>query len=798
MQLTFLQAAIALTKGYERKPDGSYAGGSYPGVTNFTSHVEQISGPKTFADALLKHAAKGHCLLTNSLSRPIVGESRRKLSDKEELREWIVLDVDGIAGITDANDFVKKCLPEQFHNTSYILQHSPSSGIKPGVRVHLFFLMDHLMDVRSVAAWLKATNLDTQLLSDQITLSKNAMALSYTLDWVANNNGRIIYITSPECKGFSDPVTERIVLVEKKYEKLYFNFSGPSLIQTRMRVQAKLVELRQAAGLPVSRIKDYYEDHGKFEAVKDELVEPARITSAEADNDRFMRCNLDGGDSFAYYYHRDNPKYLHNFKGEPSVKLSKLDIEYYNRVAKPDMEKLLEKENRPFAFVDDATDKVYVGVRRGTEIIRQPQLRASTLRVEDYFLEFGNTSPPSPIPTWDRVFDPTSNIQWDEPSKQFNSWRPTIYQTNAIYRSQCPEVINKVLRHVTGNDEGAYLHFMNWLAYIYQKRTKSGTAWVLHGIPGTGKGVLYNYIIRPIFGPDYCTVKQIRELKDGFNGWMEQAMFVNVDETNSQDAGKESKEIINALKQWITDPFMSVRHMHATAVMRHSFINFIFTTNDFGMLPIQDGDRRFNVAPRQHNRISLSLGGLATIKNELQDFAGYLSGYQVDEVQAHTSFENEAKELLKLAAETSIDAFFRACREGDLRYFIEGYSSERHAAQRDLASSYQEFAAAITQWTDDAKRGKPSQVSGLQLKHAHIILCRDKGMKAGAFERMCAHRGFDQKRKRENNDRWIGWSITWKLDDDTKRDLKMHLQPVKTASQMETEIQNEINSEKAE
>jgi hypothetical protein len=50
-------------------------------------------------------------------------------------------------------------------------------------------------------------------------------------------------------------------------------------------------------------------------------------------------------------------------------------------------------------------------------------------------------------------------------------------------------------------------HFLNWLAFILQHRDRTKTAWVLHGVPGTGKGLLTNDILRPIFGtlPDCST-----------------------------------------------------------------------------------------------------------------------------------------------------------------------------------------------------------------------------------------------------------------------------------------------------
>lgn len=795
MQLTFLEAKVPLTKSYKQNPDGSYKGGGYPGVTNFTSMTETVESAADFATALKTHAGSGHCLLTNSLTQPIVQSSRAKLSDKEELREWIVLDIDGIDGITEIDHFITKCLPPQFHQTSYVVQHSPSSGIKSGVRAHLFFLLSDQVDVRSVSAWLKYINLETKLLSDQVTLSNNSMALSLKLDWVANNNGRILYITPPVCEGFSDPVAERIELVEKKYDRLSFNFAAIGSAQMRAKYKERLSTLRRAAGLTVSKKEEYYILRNDKEYVIDSLVEPARITDPVQDNDLFMRCNLDGGDSLAYYYHRNNPAYLYNFKGEPAVRMKLCDPEFYARVALPDSEALAAKNNRPFVFRDNATDKWFAGIRKEEQIIKQPMAVGSQLKLEHYFMHFGQTPPPDPIPTWDLMFDPTLDQQWNEAERVFNTWRPSEYQLNAMYRTNIPAVINKVLVHVTGDDKEAYHHFVNWLAYIYQNRDKSGTAWVLHGVPGTGKGVLFNNIIRPLFGHDYCQTKQVRDLKDKFNGWMEKALFVNVDETNSEDAGHEAKEIVNALKQWITDPFMSVRHMQSTALNLRSFINFIFTTNDFGVLPIQDGDRRFSVAPRQTVPISLSSEEIGQIGTELLDFAGYLQSYEVDELMARTPLVNEAKEDLKLAAESSIDAFFRAAREGDLEFFTAGTHETMDKHYQEMSN----FQTAVSQWIDDVKHGRPSQVGELQLRDAHVVMCRDKGMKAGAFRKMCAHKGFASKRQApDSSDRFQGWTIEWKVSEAAKKGLRIHLKSVKTDQEIESEIEAEINSEKAE
>lgn len=790
MQLTFLKAEVPLTKKFEKRSDGSFVGGAYPGVTNFTSHVEEVSSSAEFAERLKHHAATGHCLLTNSLTRPIKNESRAKLSNKNERREWILLDVDGLADVTSVEDFVMRVLPSQFHNVSYIAQYSPSHGIKAGIRAHVYFLLNDLVDVRAVEAWLVDLNLSHAILSNSVTLSASNLALSYPLDRVASRNGRIIYITAPECVGFEDPVPERITHVAKGYDRVSFPFASITPTEIAQRVRDKVNELRAAKSLPISRKKDHIRtnEHGQ-EFLHDDLVEPGYISSWEEDNDRFMRCNINGGDSFAYYYHRDQEDpYLHNFKGEPSIKLRLFDPAYYREHVVPHFEEMAKTMPRPFVFRDRATDKYFAGTRRGDEVLEQPEVIGSDKKIGDYFVQKGLTSPPAVIETWDRVFDPTLMEQYNEDALVFNTWRPTEYQKNTLYCSRIPDTIAKIIHHVTGNDDETFEHFINWVAYIQQYRTKTGTAWVLHGVPGTGKGLLFHHILRPIFGPDYCAVKQIKDLTDRFNGWMEQTILCNVDEANAEDLSYDSKEIVNALKNWITEPYQNVRHMQAVAKQCRSWINFVFTTNDFGILPIQEGDRRFNVAPRQLTKLEITPEEVAQIDEELASFSAYLMHYKVDVQMAHRPLDNWAKLELQQAARSSIEEFFFALGHGDLEYFIEGtHEDSSEYTQLNI------FKEAVAEWIEDAKAERPSQVTLPQLKAAHIVMCREKGMKGAAFRSMCAKRGHPVKQMRVGEDRWRGWEVEWKQTPDLKRTLKTHLKLVPSQADLEKKVNDEIS-----
>lgn len=777
MQLTFLQATVPLTKKYEKRSD-EYVGGAYPGVTNFTSSVENVDTIVQFAEVLLKHAAAGECLLTSNLKRPITNESRAGLSDANERREWILLDIDGLDGIDNVEDFVQQVLPPHFHNASYVVQYSPSYGIKPGVRAHLYFMLYDAVDPRSIESWLAETNLTHPLLSNQVTLSKSNVALSYPLDRVASRNGRIVYITPPECIGFDDPVEDRIDYVEKSVDRVSFSFAGLSPAEVATRVRDKVNDLRHDAGLSVSRKKEHIRitQDGR-EILSDDLVDAGYITSWHEDNERFMRCNINGGDSYAYYYHRDQEDpYLHNFKGEPSIRLSKFDPKFYADNVVPHFAELQKLRPRPFVFRDMYTDKYYVGTRKDQEVVEQPNvIGASDKKIGDYFVQKGNTSPPATIETWAVKFDPRVFDQWNEDTKVFNTWTPSEYQQSGLYTSRVPDTIEKILRHVTGDNEEAYDHFVNWLAFIQQTREKTGTAWVLHGVPGTGKGLLFHNIITPIFGSDYCRSKQFRDLTDSFNGWMERSIFLNIDEANSDDMGRVGKSIVNNLKNWITEPRISIRHMQTVARDCNSFINFIFTTNDFGVIPIQEGDRRINVAPRQEQKLEITDEEVAQIEDELVAFSQYLTHYKIDTKKVRKPLANEAKLSLQEAARTSIEEFFHAVADGDLEYFVEGTEEET-----DQYAHLAIFKESVEQWIKDAKEDKSTIITPRQLRSAHIVMCRDKGIKMGAFKSMAAKRGMPCKKLRLDDQRAVGWKVDWNLTKEEKANLKIHLKSVES------------------
>ena len=786
MQLTFLQAAVPLTKKYTKRNDGGYDKTSYPNISKVTSHVEEIATVDDFAAALRAHGEKGHCLHTGSVRVPLVEESRKGAHDKDEKRAWIMLDLDGI-NYASVEELINE-LPDQFHDVSYVAQHSPSSGLKTGLNMHLFFLLDKPESAIVTSETLRHLNFVTQSLRDKVTLTTSNKILSLPIDWIANKNGRVVYITAPECVGFEDPVPNRIEVIKKQYDELRYNFYAVTPDEMKTQNRGLIDELRDKAGLPKIR-GELYTMGKNGEILRKRHTDRGRIHDCTPDSDTVMRCNIDGGDSEAYFYYIKYPKLIRNHKGEPAIYMEAFDPEYYSKVALPAAKDLWEKDTQPFVFRNFYDDKYYVGLRVGETITKQPAVVGSESKIDDYYTQYGGLGVPSPIETWEMRFDPTLDGQWNPSDKIFNTWRKTEIQTNAVYRSLPPTVITKVISHALGNDGEAYDRFINWLAYIYQSRTKTGTAWVLHGVQGTGKGLLVDHVLTPIFGHDYVVKQQSRNLRAEFNGWMERAIFVNLDEFDIQDAGGEAMSVMQALKMWITDHRLPIRAMHKESRQTDNFSNFIMTTNAKSALPVDDGDRRFSFGVRQEERLEITPEEVEAIASEREHFAGYLLGYKVDKLMAHTCLENEAKTQAKALSKTSIEEFVAAIQTGDMQYFVD--ASDEKPAEPGLISDYRKI---LNQWIDDAKHEVTTIAPVSELLVAYKVICsEDRGMKTEKFKKMMGHKSLPAKRLRDKHGaRPWGWKVEWDIDQETLRNIGGHIKAVKSEKDLEESLRAEV------
>jgi hypothetical protein len=295
---------------------------------------------------------------------------------------------------------------------------------------------------------------------------------------------------------------------------------------------------------------------------------------------------------------------------------------------------------------------------------------------------------PDYIPDAQVVFDPASEkgIQMETAPYHVNLYRRSgymlgastevpelTYGTAASMYKYIPNTLT-LMQHILGGGKTELEHFVNWLAYIYQNKRKTMTAWIFTGVPGTGKGLFIHKVLKPLFGEQQVPMRSLENIEEQFNLYMRTALFLVVDEFRMGDSGNTGR-MADKLKHQVTEPTLTIRAMRTNQIELPSFCNFIFLTNRADAVKIEEGDRRYNVAPRQESKLEDAypnfIGMLADVQAELFAFAGLLQKFQVDERMAHTALENDAKKEMKQVSMSVLEEFATAIKQNNLEYFVE-------------------------------------------------------------------------------------------------------------------------------
>ena len=702
--LDFLFAADGTPLRKTRNEDGTLE--PYPMVRDFVSLRHEADSLLGHYDAMVEVAEQGGCLLKGLLDRQLKGESRAGHTNATDTTRWVCLDLDFDGGFEDHDDFMSAI---GLGDVSYIVQWSASATSTDSLRGHIFFELAEPAVPQTLKLWLRKLNLELEELSHRIELTASGIALRYPLDITTCQNDKLLFIAHPD--GWRGELRKR----RRDKATLRLGRISPSRVE-KMTLQ-RLNELRKEADLkPLSKT---------FSTLDPVAADREAIVTGVKKARGFVYLNLNGGDSWGYFFPENNPEVLYNFKGEPPVTLRTLAPELYheykNRAELADSDAdtprdvTQELDEGPIVIRDFATGK-YFAVRRNP----QGEIELGPVRSRNHIQDvYGDEDRvPAVIPNWSVEFDPTTLKRIDEQTKWINEFKPSPYLKGEAFEpcSEVPTTIHKVIWSAVGNDAECYDHFLNWLAFVFQTRRKTKTAWVLHGRTGTGKGTLFNNIIAPLFGREYCPEITLQALLDQFNNYMRTALFVMVDEIKI-NSGREAF-VEDKLKHIITEEYPVIRAMQTDHRTHRSFTNLILTTNrSTDPIPIAPDDRRFNVAPPQREKLELCEADFEAIEQELPAFAGYLKQYNVDVERVRRPLNNLAKLRMQRASEPAHQQILRAFRDGDLTYFM----TMAHATVKDSASiARAAYMASLKRWLRRRGATQRLSVSEVQVTYQYL------------------------------------------------------------------------------
>lgn len=759
MKINFLQDAEGsrLTKTYtptEVRP--------YPNAAMFNSFHYEVDSLESFYEPLLQNAKLGYCLLKGELPKKLTEERRAGTTSALVPTQYLLLDLDFDGGFDSVDHFLDAI---GINDVSYILHHSASSGIrsKTGLRVHLVILLDEPKSPNLLKSWLQYLNLTVPELRDLCQLSANGFSLKWALDVTTCQNDKLIFIADPTCEGVDDPMAgKRFELHKRSHEAWTFPFKGSEFAALTDQTSDLINERREEQGLPRRKATfgsaEY--DGGTVEYLKNPTR--AQVTSWK-DGRGFVYLNLNGGDSWGYYYPAGKPEYLRNFKGEPVVRLRDIDPEYYAGVVQEEAEE--PKPESPqgeaplrWMFVNREQDGFFLAewkAGRGVKTSKHSYKLCTEWLGEE----------PEQLEEWTLEFAPWRKHQAAVPSERWiNTYHPTPYadKKNHGEKAEIPELIQKVLLSAL-SDQETVDHFLKWLAYIWQVGHPARTAWLLKGVEGTGKGVIINSIIKPLFGSEVCFSTIVDKALEKHNGWMRNKMFLWIDEGEIRT--ERASELMGKLKNMITEPHIAMREMRTDAENFPNNLNIIVATNSKTPIVLKPDDRRWNVAPTQNTPLATHMD-VEELSNRvvevLPSFVAYLAALKIDQKNPPRALDNEAKRELIQSSINSNEEFFYALAEGNLDYFCENYFNSPYPKTQPHRAMYRLVLAG---W---AKRiGEENWVINTEVFSAfHFISNSTRGENMRTFGKNCAKHLEAAHNCTVNGQSQRGWRITWKLENE--------------------------------
>lgn len=738
MIVNFLAAAdgTPLTKTFTSS-FGQVTKSAYPNVRDFISHSVEVTNTTELFAAISVHAEQHHCMLKGIASRELNGESRQGLTDANSPTQWICFDADHIPGVNTVDDLIA-LLPQEFQNTSYVTQYSCSSGITSNdLRVHVFFLLATPIIAPLLKLWMKNLNLNAEALKQNIKLAEGGCTLKWPLDIGVNQNDKLIYIAPPICRDVVDPIpaNERIRLHVGANDKVTLNVADLNAEQIRTAELAVVNGLRKAMNLPAKKLKTAMLDGLVVLQNADEMT----LVGQPFEERGFVYLPI-GSNPYTYYHPVGNHEFLRTFK-DP-------EMAFPMRTVLPSYYWQMERASAPEAstgtivvtFRDRNTDTKYVGCY--SENLKFATFNAIRARedIEDFFSQHRQRMPEA-IPTWDYEFNPTRLERINPQLGWANKFAPTPFmEMTGSGRTEIPPRTAKLLNHVMNNDAECVNHFLNWLAFKFQTRTKCKTAWFFQGIEGTGKGVLYNKILNPLFGDAHCRLKRMDNLLDNFNADLETSLLWVIDEANIEDFN-ESGQIIEKLKNLITEDRQMIRAMRTNAYSVLNYTDVIMFSNRNLAIKLSESDRRYNVAPRQNSQLLrvMTPEEIDTLEEELPAFADYLLSREVNKQQAHTPLDNAARRKLVEISRSPYDAFIHNLLLGDLTYFLRGTTE----TEGPNAIRMRQTAIDIMKsWCHDALNNRTSEVAVDDLSRVYAFVISGKEPATAAkFARILSLRG---------------------------------------------------------
>lgn len=819
MKVTFLEAHMALSKelGVWDEDTQKPIDKQYPNAKNFKTHTTVCADIAQYHEALSNSAKEFRALIKGEVQNELPEWSDRKgLTARDTKSRLLVLDIDGLEmeydlpakvtteDIKKAAEWFVAMLPPEYHNVSYVAAASSNFARKSGLRMHLHFMLTREMSPDVMRGIITGLNFDIGYVDARLGLTGSGRQLKLVIDPCIADNSRLVFIAPPVFGDKKDdPFTkasDRIVLVQKAFNLLDLTdaVKDYNAIKLNQRKDKRLKNVLSTLGMEYVKPKMQVVNIRGTSTRVISNPDGCQLEFAYADRG-FVYYNKDGGDSNSYWVRLDTPEVVHSFKDEPAFDFRKADPETYewhidNFAKQIELASVVENDEGiqivPMVIMEREMNVIMSAEYDPfNDVVYRMAVNSKDLAI-NWLLSHGKLEPDI-IPPYKVIFNPTSGIGHDIKKKVLNTYQPPLLTKNAPIWEGDPltfgdadewmmehtPMCHKVIANMTGDDPLCFEQFMNWFAWIVQKRTKPETAWVLHGVEGTGKGLFVKRIAKPLLGHSYVIEKKLADMADDkFNGYMAECLMLFVDEFNMNHGTSNMRKTVNDLKLWITEPHISIREMQKNPTQRETYFGMIFASNDIDSFRATHTDRRYNVCPRQETPLKDVIPDLnirrqyydEEIAKEVVALATMLQAFQIEEHRVRTPLDNMAKAIAVEAGQRSDEMFFNALKNGDLGFF-EHLAASKISVDTDMVKAGH-FKRMVEEWFADALANQPSKVRKEDLHSLFMHMTGFRTVNMIEFGKKCSLH-LKESRFRNATERFRGFPLNWKnVDEDFIRE----------------------------
>ena len=346
---------------------------------------------------------------------------------------------------------------------------------------------------------------------------------------------------------------------------------------------------------------------------------------------------------------------------------------------------ILKEIKKPGTDVIDLQFTADTDLRKyfANQLVPDPDDPKKNITIVDYWLKS-----PERRQYKDVVFEPGKNLPG-----YYNLWQGLAVKPVkgdwSLYRTHIYDVI-------ANGDDTQFHWILSWMARIIQDPggERPGTAIVLRGGRGAGKGIFVNCFGRLLGNQHYIQLAQQGHLLGRFNQHLKNKILVFADE--GFWAGDKQSE--GAIKNMITEPEIVVEQKGKDAITVRNCINIIIASNNDWVVPAGQDERRFYVtdvsnAHQQDHAYFKALieqmenGGYEAMLYDLLRWE-----YSLDDLRQApktSALLDQIKNTMDVAGKYWIERI----EDGTLRNGDEGWSGE--ISCQELYEGYQEFAKAL-------------------------------------------------------------------------------------------------------